>query len=158
MPWMWQLRGWKAMDVAYFIDLHGGFSCLSNSCGYICKRPTKAIKEWMLILILVLWQTLCLRRSVCGVIVQYLCFRCFLCFVYVGCCHPLPYESMDLAHKPQSGRTSRGRSQLKGEECKEWIFLNMVFPHVRSVTAETRHRRCQCNSSWMWVIISEHVA
>ena len=57
----------------------------------------------------------------------------YFCFVF---CHPLLNETMDLAHNPYVDWRSRGRSHLRGEECKERMFLYMVFPHVRSATAE----------------------
>ena len=92
----------KAMDVVNFIDQHCGYRCVVSTYGKFCKWPTEEIREWMLILIIASWHTLCLRRLVCGVIVHYLCFGCFLCFVNAMCCHPLPYETMDLAHNVTS--------------------------------------------------------
>ena len=54
-----------------------------------------------------------------------------VCLIVCGC-HPLPFETMDLAHKPRLGKRLRGHSQLKGQECKEGILINMVFLHVCS--------------------------
>ena len=54
-----------------------------------------------------------------------------VCLIVCGC-HSLPFETMDLAHKSQLGKRLRGRSQLKGHECKEHILPHMVFLHVRS--------------------------
>ena len=35
--------------------------------------------------------------------------------------------------------------------CKEWIFINMLFPHVRSATGVNDFESLK-KCSWMWVM------